>query len=62
LRGEFARIHDELRDNVLKNMVEQYDKTGFIWEHYNDVNGHGEGNHPFTGWSALVLAILAGNY
>ena len=59
LAGE---IYAKLRKNVIDNIVSEYWRTGFIWEHYNDVTGYGEGTHPFTGWSALVVAIMGEKY
>ncbi|KAL7071462.1 hypothetical protein ACQ4LE_009343 [Meloidogyne hapla] len=61
-KEEAARLHFELRDNLLKNVAMQYEKTGFLWETYNDKNGQGEGNHPFTGWTTLILKILSNTY
>ena len=59
LSGE---IYAKLRKNVIDNIVSEYWRTGYIWEHYNDVTGYGEGTHPFTGWSALVVAIMGEKY
>jgi len=59
LAGE---IYTKLRKNVIDNIVSEYWRTGYIWEHYNDVTGYGEGTHPFTGWSALVVAIMGEKY
>lgn len=60
---ELARqIHDELRENILRNLVEQYSKTGYLWENYRDDSGHGQGSHPFTGWTALVVLIAGETY
>ncbi|CAK5089431.1 unnamed protein product [Meloidogyne enterolobii] len=61
-KEEAGRLHFELRDNLLKNVAMQYEKTGFLWETYNDKNGQGEGNHPFTGWTTLILKILSNTY
>ncbi|KAI0240630.1 Mannosyl-oligosaccharide glucosidase [Lamellibrachia satsuma] len=57
-----TNIYTELRNNVINNMMAQYQKTGFIWEQYDCVTGRGKGTHPFTGWSALVVAMMAELY
>uniref|UniRef100_A0A914QJA4 mannosyl-oligosaccharide glucosidase n=1 Tax=Panagrolaimus davidi TaxID=227884 RepID=A0A914QJA4_9BILA len=61
-KSQAGVIYTNLRANVIKNMGNVFNQTGFIWEHYNDKNGNGEGTRPFTGWSALVLAIMADDY
>ena len=33
------QIFHELRGNIVKNVFEQYKKTGFIWENYNQDTG-----------------------
>jgi mannosyl-oligosaccharide glucosidase len=55
-------IHDRLRDNLVNNIFRVYQKTGFIFEHYDDTTGEGGGTHPFTGWSALILLIMSERY
>ena len=55
-------IYTDLRKNIITNMGKVYEETGFIWEHYDDKDGHGAGTRPFTGWSALVLAIMGDDY
>jgi len=57
-----ASLYDELRSNVINNIFFQYRTTGYIWEQYNDTTGHGKGSHPFTGWSGLVVAIMAEDF
>jgi hypothetical protein len=45
---------------VCSNIVDQYYKSGYIWEQYKDTEeGDGKGSHPFTGWSALVVLMMA---
>ncbi|KAK7084788.1 hypothetical protein SK128_017513 [Halocaridina rubra] len=51
-------IYISLRDNVMKNVIREYKRTGYLWEHYNDKTGRGEGCRPFTGWSALVVLVM----
>lgn len=64
--GQYAHLANELyfklRSNLVQNIANQYSKTGFFWENYNDTNGEGLGTHPFTGWTTLVVNILANTY
>ncbi|XP_053336327.1 mannosyl-oligosaccharide glucosidase-like [Clarias gariepinus] len=57
-----AGLYQELRTNVINNIYKQYQETGYIWEQYSDSTGRGQGSHPFTGWSALVVLIMAEEY
>lgn len=56
------RIYTELRHNVVRNIFNQYKKSGYVWEQYNDVSGEGSGCKPFNGWTALVVLIMAEQY
>lgn len=55
-------MYDELRSNLIRNVVGNYYKTGYIWEQYDQRTGKGKGARPFTGWSSLVLLIMAEIY
>ncbi|CAG2190003.1 MOGS [Mytilus edulis] len=55
-------IYTELRNNIVSNIIKEYRRTGYIWEQYDDKSGNGKGSHPFTGWSALVVLIMAEEY
>lgn len=57
-----SAIYYELRTNLVENIFNQYRQTGYIWEQYDDMTGMGKGSHPFTGWSALVVSIMAEQY
>ena len=50
-----AAAYGQLRRNLLGNVVREYQRTGYLWENYNDSDGHGRGSHPFTGWTALFV-------
>ncbi|XP_062386640.1 mannosyl-oligosaccharide glucosidase [Sardina pilchardus] len=57
-----AALYQELRTNLINNVYRQYMDTGYIWEQYNDSTGRGQGSHPFTGWSALTVLMMAEQY
>ncbi|KAG7458588.1 hypothetical protein MATL_G00222070 [Megalops atlanticus] len=61
-REAAAALYQELRTNVVGNVYRQYLETGYIWEQYNDTTGRGQGSHPFTGWSALTVLMMAEQY
>ncbi|XP_072385583.1 uncharacterized protein GCS1 [Diabrotica undecimpunctata] len=54
--------YETLRSALIKNVIDQYYKTGYIWEHYNEKTGEGGGARPFNGWSALVVLLLGEEY
>ena len=51
-------IYKELRENVVRNVRDEWSRTGYLWEQYSEENGKGQRVHPFTGWSSLVLNII----
>lgn len=55
-------IYQKLRNNLIKNVMKEYYRTGFIWEQYDDVTGYGSGCKPFTGWSALIVLLMGERY
>ncbi|KAI1709186.1 mannosyl-oligosaccharide glucosidase [Ditylenchus destructor] len=61
--GQLCReLYVSLRENLVSNIVNVYKRTGFFWEHYNDMTGDGEGTRPFTGWTALYALIASEQY
>lgn len=61
-REKAAALYEELRTNIVNNVYRQYVETGYVWEQYNDNTGRGQGSHPFTGWSALTVLMMAEQY
>ncbi|XP_041968644.1 mannosyl-oligosaccharide glucosidase [Aricia agestis] len=57
-----AHLHAALRDNVVRNVLSEYKRTGYLWEQYSGEDGRGSGCRPFTGWTALVVLIMAEDY
>lgn len=56
------KIYKELREALTVNIFTRYQETGYVWEQYDPVSGQGQKSHPFTGWTALVVSILAEQY
>lgn len=56
------QLYERLRNNIIKNIFENYRKTGYVWENYDDKTGAGKGCHPFTGWSSLVVLMMGEMY
>ncbi|GAB0187852.1 mannosyl-oligosaccharide glucosidase [Grus japonensis] len=61
-RERAAELYHELRHNLVANLYRQHAESGFLWEHYSDGTGRGQGCHPFAGWSALVVLVMAEDY
>jgi mannosyl-oligosaccharide glucosidase len=51
------KLAAQLRCNLIKNIVYQYNSKGFVFENYDDLTGEGKGCYPFTGWTALLGLI-----
>lgn len=56
------RLYVALRQNILQTVLGQYGNTGYFWEQYEDATGAGMRGHPFTGWTSLVVNIMAEQY
>ena len=44
---------------MISMVVSNYKENGFVWENYDGDSGQGFNNHPFTGWSSLIVNIMA---
>ncbi|KAM7262125.1 hypothetical protein ACFE04_021202 [Oxalis oulophora] len=55
-------IYTNLRQNLIRTVVRNYRQTGFLWEQYDQTKGQGKGARLFTGWTSLVLLIMAESY
>ncbi|ESA42431.1 glycoside hydrolase [Neurospora crassa] len=57
---ETARdMYQRLRKNVVETIYNSWEETGFAWEQYNPETGKGQRTQHFTGWTSLVVKILA---
>ena len=57
-----AILYTDLRLNIIHTVLDEYERTGYTWEQYDEETGHGRRNHPFTGWTSLVVLIMAEKY
>ncbi|SPQ21135.1 69ecd459-f685-4579-8bc8-fe9ee5bd7476 [Thermothielavioides terrestris] len=57
---ETARdLYSRLRRNVVDTVFKSWEETGFAWEQYNPETGKGQRTQHFTGWTSLVVKIMA---
>lgn len=54
-----SRIYTKLRKNIVNTVYQSWKDTGFAWEQYNPDSGKGQRTQHFTGWTALVVRIMA---
>jgi mannosyl-oligosaccharide glucosidase len=40
-------------------VYKNWEETGFAWEQYNPETGKGQRTQHFTGWTSLVVKIMA---
>lgn len=61
-QAQAREIYDQLRDNVIRNTFEEYQRTGYVYEQYNPKDGRGQRGYPFTGWTSTVALMMAEIY
>lgn len=49
----------KLRKNIINTVYDSWERTGFVWEQYNDKTGQGQRSKAFTGWTATVLLLMS---
>jgi mannosyl-oligosaccharide glucosidase len=52
------QLYDDLRKNVVENIVKEWERTGFTWEQYDQETGEGR-SHPFDGWTGANALLIA---
>lgn len=61
-KARALKLYKKLRANILRTILSEYHRTGYFWEQYEDSTGKGLRGRPFTGWTALVVNIMAEKY
>ncbi|GAB7350307.1 hypothetical protein MBLNU459_g0941t1 [Dothideomycetes sp. NU459] len=55
-----ARVmYTSLRKNLVDTVFKSWKETGFAWEQYNPETGAGQRTQHFTGWTSLIVKIMA---
>ncbi|KAI4125223.1 MAG: hypothetical protein LQ338_004385 [Usnochroma carphineum] len=54
-----SQLYTSLRKNLVENVFNEWERTGFAWEQYNPETGEGQRTQHFTGWTSLVVKIMA---
>ncbi|KAI0016991.1 glycoside hydrolase family 63 protein [Xylariomycetidae sp. FL0641] len=52
-------LYTRLRKNLVDTVYRSWEETGFAWEQYNPETGQGQRTQHFTGWTSLVVKIMA---
>ncbi|KAF4120803.1 mannosyl-oligosaccharide glucosidase [Geosmithia morbida] len=52
-------MYNSLRKNLVDTVYKSWEETGFAWEQYNPDTGAGQRTQHFTGWTSLVVKIMA---
>jgi mannosyl-oligosaccharide glucosidase len=61
--SEQARnVYNVLRRNLIANIFKVWKRTGDQYEQYSAITGSGQGQHPFAGWTSLIVLIMAEMY
>ncbi|KAL2433388.1 putative mannosyl-oligosaccharide glucosidase [Exophiala dermatitidis] len=58
VKAQATDIYVQLRQNLVNNVFNQWERTGFAWEQYNPETGAGQRTQHFTGWTSLVVVIM----
>lgn len=61
-RERALKIYKLLRETIIQNTMDVYLETGQMWENYAPEDGKGKSSRQFTGWTSLVLLIMAEMY
>lgn len=58
-QAKAKQTYTSLRKNLVENIYNNWKTTGFAWEQYNPDTGKGQRTQHFTGWTSLVVKIMA---
>ncbi|KAK3061060.1 hypothetical protein LTS18_007109, partial [Coniosporium uncinatum] len=53
------KLYTDLRKNLVDTVFKSWRETGFAWEQYNPETGQGQRTQHFTGWTSMIVRIMA---
>lgn len=57
-----AKTYEFLRQTILRNTMKVFEESNQFWENYSSEDGSGKSGRQFTGWTSLILLIMAEMY
>ncbi|KAK7421351.1 Processing alpha glucosidase I [Neonectria punicea] len=58
-QGKARDLFSRLRKNLVDTIYKSWEETGFAWEQYDPDTGAGQRTQHFTGWTSLVVKVMA---
>lgn len=58
LKEKIETSYMQLRHNIISNVKNEWERSGYVWESYDDKTGAAKGAKNFLGWSSLVLLMM----
>jgi mannosyl-oligosaccharide glucosidase len=58
-KAKARELFSRLRENLVNTVYKSWKETGFAWEQYNPDTGAGQRTQHFTGWTSLVVKLMA---
>ena len=55
-------LYNSARANVIRSVYNTWANTHYFYENFNDNTGNPQFNHPFNGWTSLILLVVSENY
>lgn len=58
LKLKISTTYKNLRVNLINNIINEWERTGFVWEQYDDETGKAKGAKNFLGWTSTVIMMM----
>ncbi|KAK9455596.1 glycoside hydrolase [Dipodascopsis uninucleata] len=58
LQSLLSDVYSGLRKDIIDTVYNEYVRSNFMWEQYNEADGTGKGVKHFAGWTSIVAVIM----